>query len=54
MSGHNKWANIKRRKEAVDKKRAQIFSKLLRAVSVAAKKDPNPQANPTLQAAIDK
>ncbi|KKT23125.1 MAG: hypothetical protein UW08_C0001G0088 [Parcubacteria group bacterium GW2011_GWB1_43_8b] len=54
MSGHSKWAQIKRKKGITDQKRGQIFSKLLRAVSVAAKNDPNPQYNPHLKAAIDK
>ena len=54
MSGHSKWANIKRRKESTDKKRAQIFSKLSKAISVAARKEPNPDFNPTLRAMVDK
>jgi len=54
MSGHNKWANIKRRKESTDKKRAQIFSKLLRAISVAARVSPNIEANQTLKSAVEK
>lgn len=54
MSGHNKWTQIKRKKEATDQKRAAVFSKLLRAISVAVQQEPNPQFNPTLRAAIDK
>jgi YebC/PmpR family DNA-binding regulatory protein len=54
MSGHSKWANIKRRKESTDKKRGQIFSKLSRAISVAARKEPNPDFNPTLRSIIEK
>jgi YebC/PmpR family DNA-binding regulatory protein len=54
MSGHNKWAQIKRKKEVTDKKRGQIFSKILRAISIAAKGDPNPNYNPRLKAAIDR
>ncbi len=53
MSGHNKWAQIKRKKGVTDKKRGQIFSKILRAISIAAKDDPNPSYNPHLKAAID-
>lgn len=44
MSGHSKWANIKRRKEAVDGKKAKIFSKLGKEITVAVKlggSDPN-------------
>lgn len=54
MSGHNKWQQIRRKKEITDKKRGQMFSKLLRSISVAAKDDPNPFYNPHLKAAIEK
>lgn len=54
MSGHSKWANIRRKKEATDKKRAQIFSKLSRAISIAARKESNPEFNPTLRTTIEK
>jgi YebC/PmpR family DNA-binding regulatory protein len=37
MAGHSKWANIQHRKGAQDKKRAKIFTKLIREVTVAAK-----------------
>lgn len=37
MSGHSKWANIKRRKEAVDGKRANIYSKIGKEITVAVK-----------------
>ena len=53
MSGHNKWAQIKRKKEVTDKKRGQIFSKMLKAISLAAKEDPNPSNNVRLKSAID-
>ncbi len=54
MAGHSHWAGIKRKKEITDKKRGQIFSKLLKAISIVAKTEPNPQFNPILRAAIDK
>lgn len=54
MSGHSKWSQIKHKKGAADKKRAQLFSKLLKAVSAAAKSEPNPQFNPRLRSAIEK
>ncbi len=54
MSGHNKWAQIKRKKEVTDKKRSQIFSKLLKAISIAAKNDSNPNYNPILKSAIER
>lgn len=44
MSGHSKWANIKHKKEATDKKKGQIFSRLAKEIMVAVKqggKDPN-------------
>ncbi|RPJ12625.1 MAG: YebC/PmpR family DNA-binding transcriptional regulator, partial [Actinobacteria bacterium] len=37
MSGHSKWATIKRKKGAADAKRSNQFAKLLRAVEVAAR-----------------
>ena len=37
MSGHSKWATIKHKKGATDKKRGQLFSKLSRAIIVAVK-----------------
>ncbi|MBI3046198.1 MAG: YebC/PmpR family DNA-binding transcriptional regulator [Candidatus Harrisonbacteria bacterium] len=54
MSGHNKWSQIKNQKGAADKKRGQLFSKLLKAISVAAKNEPNPDFNPRLRSAIEK
>jgi len=55
VSGHSKWATIKRKKGAADAKRGQLFSKLSRAILVAAKEGgPDPEANTTLAAAIQK
>lgn len=54
MSGHSKWSTIKHKKEAADKKRGLVFSKLLNAVAVAARKEPNPQFNPNLRTAVEK
>lgn len=54
MSGHSKWSQIKHRKEAADQKRGAAFSKLLRAISVAARGNPNPDFNPRLRAAVEK
>jgi YebC/PmpR family DNA-binding regulatory protein len=53
MSGHNKWSQIKHKKGVSDLKRGKIFSKLLRAISIAAKDEPNPQFNPRLRTAIE-
>ncbi len=53
MAGHSKWANIKHRKGAQDKKRGILFSKLSRAITVAAKQGmPDPAANAALAQAI--
>lgn len=53
MAGHSKWANIKRRKAAVDEKRGAIFSKLAREIVAATRQGgPNPDANFRLKTAI--
>ena len=55
MSGHSKWANIKHRKGRQDAKRGKVFTKLIRAITVAARVggvDPN--SNSTLRLAVDK
>jgi YebC/PmpR family DNA-binding regulatory protein len=55
VSGHSKWSSIKRKKGATDAKRGQLFSKLARAIIVAAREGgPDPAANLALQNAIDK
>jgi YebC/PmpR family DNA-binding regulatory protein len=55
MSGHSKWSSIKHKKGAADAKRGQLFSKLSRAIIVAAREGgPDPDANATLGAAIQK
>jgi YebC/PmpR family DNA-binding regulatory protein len=55
MSGHSKWATIKRKKAANDARRSNQFAKLLRAVEVAAKEGGrDPAANMTLASAIEK
>lgn len=54
MSGHNKWSQIKNQKGTADKKRGQLFSKLLKAIAIAAKTESNPQFNPRLRSAIEK
>jgi YebC/PmpR family DNA-binding regulatory protein len=55
LAGHSKWAQIKRKKGATDAKRGQLFSKLSRAIIVAARQGgPDPDANATLAAAIQK
>ena len=55
MSGHSKWASIKHKKGATDKKRGQLFSKLSRAIMVAVKEGgPNVADNLALQNAVQK
>lgn len=54
MSGHSHWATIKHKKGVADMKRGQMFSKLIKIVEVAAKKDPNPDTNPALRVAIER
>ena len=54
MSGHSKWATIKRKKAATDAKRGKAFTKLIREITVAARDgggDPN--FNPRLRLAVD-
>jgi YebC/PmpR family DNA-binding regulatory protein len=55
VSGHSKWSTIKHKKGAEDKRRGQLFTKLSRAIIVAAKDGgPDPDANATLATAIAK
>src|ERR687887_1840495 len=55
MSGHSKWAQIKRKKAATDDKRGRMFGKLLRAIEVAARDGgPNVEGNMTLASAVQK
>ena len=55
MSGHSKWSSIKHKKGAADAKRGQLFSKLSRAIIVAAREGgPDPEGNATLATAIQK
>lgn len=55
MAGHSKWSNIKARKGAQDKKRAKIFARLIKEITIAIKEngsDGNPESNPTLRNAV--
>ena len=55
MAGHSKWSSIKHKKGAADAKRGKLFSKLSRAIIVAAREGgPDPAANLALQNAIEK
>ncbi|MBN2730903.1 MAG: YebC/PmpR family DNA-binding transcriptional regulator [Balneolaceae bacterium] len=54
MAGHSKWSNIKHKKAKEDKKRAKIFNKHLREITVAAREGGgDPEMNPRLDTAIN-
>lgn len=52
MAGHSQFKNIMHRKGAQDKKRAKVFTKIIRELTAAAKAGGDPTANPRLRAAI--
>jgi YebC/PmpR family DNA-binding regulatory protein len=55
MSGHSKWATIKRKKGALDAKRGKIFTKIIREIATAARLGGgDPAANPRLRLVVDK
>jgi YebC/PmpR family DNA-binding regulatory protein len=55
MAGHSKWAGIKHKKAIVDARRGKLFTKLARAITVAAKEGGgDPEGNPTLALAVQK
>jgi YebC/PmpR family DNA-binding regulatory protein len=54
MSGHSKWATTKRAKSAIDAKRGNIFTKLSKNISIAARNGVDPETNFKLRIAIDK
>jgi YebC/PmpR family DNA-binding regulatory protein len=56
MSGHSKWATIKRQKAATDNKRGKLFSKLARNIAIAVRTggSPDPAYNFKLRVAVDK
>jgi YebC/PmpR family DNA-binding regulatory protein len=55
MSGHSKWSSIKHKKAATDARRGQLFTKLARAITVAAREGGgDPDSNYTLAAAVQK
>lgn len=55
MSGHSKWSSIKHKKGAADAKRGQLFTKLAKAITVAAREGGgDPEGNPALATAIQK
>lgn len=54
MSGHSKWAQIKRQKAVNDDKRGKVFSQMSKIITVAAKEGGDPNFNPKLRLAIER
>ncbi|MBI2057730.1 MAG: YebC/PmpR family DNA-binding transcriptional regulator [Candidatus Yanofskybacteria bacterium] len=54
MSGHSKWSQIKHKKGVADQKKGQVFSKLSKLISIAARKGIHPDKNIELKNAIEK
>ena len=54
MSGHSKWSTIKHKKAITDARRSKTFSKVVKIISIAARKGGDPNANPSLRLAIEK
>ena len=54
MSGHSKWSTIKRKKGAADAKRGQLFTKLGKEITIAAREGPDPDVNFKLRLVVDK
>src|SRR5487761_630331 len=52
MSGHSKWATIKHKKAALDAKRGQAFTRLIKEIQIAARGGGDPDMNPRLRTAI--
>ncbi|MBI5060458.1 YebC/PmpR family DNA-binding transcriptional regulator [candidate division KSB1 bacterium] len=54
MSGHSKWATIRRKKEKIDSARGQVFTRVIREITIASRLGgSNADANPRLRSAID-
>jgi len=54
MSGHSKWASIKRAKGVTDAKRGQLFTRLSREITVAAREGADPAGNSRLRLAVQR
>jgi YebC/PmpR family DNA-binding regulatory protein len=52
VAGHSKWANIKHRKGAQDARRAKVFTRIGKDITIAARSGGDPTSNPTLRTAI--
>lgn len=53
MSGHSRWSQIKHKKAITDQKKGRIFGKLAKAISIAARGNPDPRTNMRLKSAIE-
>lgn len=54
MSGHSKWATIRRKKASIDAKRGKMFTKLIKEITIAAREGGgDPDGNPRLRLAVD-
>lgn len=53
MAGHNKWSKVKHIKGAADAKRSQLFSKLSKEITIAARGGGDPDLNPRLRSAVN-
>lgn len=54
MSGHSKWSSIKHKKGIADQKRGQLFSKLSKLISIAARRGTDPETNSELKNTIER
>ena len=54
MSGHSKWATIKRQKDIKDSKRGALFTRIGNQIAMAARSGTDPMTNPSLAAVIEK
>jgi YebC/PmpR family DNA-binding regulatory protein len=54
MSGHSKWAQIKRKKGSIDQKRGKLFTQMAKTISMAARDGADPEANMKLKLAIQR
>ena len=53
MSGHNRWSQIQHKKAITDQKKGQIFSRLSRLITLAARKGTDPKSNTALAQAVE-
>ncbi len=54
MSGHSKWSTIKHKKAATDAKRGQVFTRIAKELTIAARDGGDPESNPGLRLALNK